>query len=185
MPTGSAGLAGCDNKSALKTATYVFIDISTGNAGATRSARIGQQSTGDYTADLTRGVRKLQLSQDEALEVIRLWNCHQHRMIASLHPLFHHGNVGVRVDCGGREHVGKVCLADVIRTAARDQETARREQLQGAQVDSVVAERIEQPPARVLRRGDAVFALVEKESRLLAAVRIDQIADGAFADLDL
>ena len=49
---------------------------------------------------------------------------------------------------------------------------------------AVVAERVEQPAARVARRGDAVLALIEKQSGFLAAVGIDEIIDGAFAHLD-
>ena len=41
---------------------------------------------------------------------------------------------------------------------------------------AVVAERIERPAASVAGRGDAVLALVEKQTRLLAVVRIDHVA---------
>jgi hypothetical protein len=49
---------------------------------------------------------------------------------------------------------------------------------------AVVTERVQQSARRVLRRGDAVLALIEEESRLLATMRIDEIGNRSFAHLD-
>src|SRR5579859_70766 len=42
--------------------------------------------------------RLRQLSQNEALQVVRLGDAEQHRVIAALHPLFDNGDVNLRVD---------------------------------------------------------------------------------------
>ena len=60
---------------------------------------------------------------------------------------------------------------------ASPRRTARETQREAA----VIAERVEQPPARVARRGLAVLALVEKQSGLLPAPQIDLVLDRSLA----
>ena len=81
----------------------------------------------------------LQLSEDEALQVVGLRHAEQHRMIAALHPLLDHRDVRLRVDRRVVDDLGERRLVDVVRTAAGHERAARVEQLQRAQVDLLVA----------------------------------------------
>ena len=61
------------------------------------------------------------------------------RVIAALHPLFHHCHGRAAVGGCLVEHREEQAFLDVIRTAARDEAATRVEQAQRAQVDFLVA----------------------------------------------
>src|SRR3954469_6256990 len=97
-----------------------------------------------------------QLSQNQALQIVRLGDVNQDRVIAALRALLDQRDLGVRVGGGGCDHVDEQLFANVVRATARDEKAAGAEQLQRAQVDFLVARERLADRRPILREGGRI-----------------------------
>src|SRR5689334_23401373 len=102
------------------------------------SARLAARAARLTSPRLTMSMK---LSEDETLQVIRLGHPEQDRMVAALHPFLDDGDVRLSVDARLVHDLGERRLVDVVRAAAGDERAAGIQQLQGAEVDLLVARR--------------------------------------------
>ena len=80
-----------------------------------------------------------ELPQNETLQVVGFRHSEHDRMISPLHALLDHAYINSRIERRIENDLRKGGFVDVIRAAARDEESARLEELQRPQVDFLVA----------------------------------------------